>query len=72
MGPFSEIVVSTCLVNTDENIASETINGKAVPQNNQSWTSKLKDAESSHPKATALDGTDIKCTTCGLIQTVLL
>ncbi|CAH3110317.1 unnamed protein product [Pocillopora meandrina] len=70
VGPFSEAMESTCLVNIDENIASETINGKAVPQNSQSWTSKLKDAESPHPKVTALDGTDIKCTTCGLIQMI--
>ena len=70
MGPFSEAMESTCLVNIDENIASETINGKAVPQNSQSWTSKLKDAESPHPKATAQDGTDIECTACGWTQKV--
>ena len=62
--------MSTCSAETDENIASETSNGKAVPQNSQSWTSKLKDAESPHPKATALDGTDIECTACGCKQMV--
>ena len=30
----------------------------------------LKDAESPHPKATALDGTDIECTACGWKQMV--
>ena len=70
MGPFSETTVSTCSVETDKNIASETSNGKAVPLNSQSWTSKLKDAESPHPKATALDETDIECITCGWKQMV--
>ena len=70
MGPFSETTVSTCSVETYENIASETSNRKAVPQNSQSWTSKLKDAESPHPKATAQDGTDIECTACGWTQKV--
>lgn len=69
-GPFGEITVSTCSVGTDENIASETSNRKAVPQNSQSRTLKPKDAESPHPKATALDGTDIKCTACGWIQMI--
>ena len=53
MGPFSETTVSTCSVETNKNIASET-----------------KDAESPHPKATALDGTDIECTACGWKQMV--
>ena len=70
MGSFRETVVSTCLVEIDENIASETSNGKGVPQNSQSWNLKVKDAESSHPKATALDASDIECTACGRKQMV--
>lgn len=68
MGSFRETVVSTCSVEIDENIASETSNGKGVPQNSQSL--KVKDAESPHPKATALDASDIECTACGWKQMV--
>lgn len=70
MGPFSETIVSTCSVEIDENIASETNNGKAAPQNSQSWTLQPKDPQSPHPKAIALDGTDIECTACGWTQMV--
>lgn len=70
VGSFRETVVSTCSVEIDENIASETSNGKGVPQNSQSWNLKVKDAESPHPKATALDASDIECTACGWKQMI--